>query len=237
MIITFKGFDSVKVGRKIEQPSQELVKNTLSLWQADLDTAIKYGGDLTREAIAAMDIKGDKKYVLVDTKVHMLMPGQCPAIPGWHTDGVPRFVESIEEKYSPLGTGPPNLQIQKEWEEKGDTPRFHLLVTGEGCLTQFPHEQVTLSNLPNAPTNNFYKVVTKDMRNYSFRFPHKESPSCTAIEWDWWHLHSAKLATKREFRFLIRVTESNYHAPQPVNKLNDIIRTQQMVYTPMEFGW
>jgi len=247
MVINFKGFDSVVIGNTIEQPSQEIVKNTIGLWQADLDTAVRYGGDLTRQAISAMNIRGDKKYVLVDTKVHMLMPGQCPAIPGWHTDGAPRLkhVGKVEAKengaYSPLGQGPPNLEVQKEWEEKGDTPRFHLLVTGEGCLTQFLARHCSMHFHDYEMNHDLYKGITKRI-NLTLKVNPTvwrtiESPTCTALEWGWWHLHSAKIATKREFRFLIRITESNYHAPKPHSQLNEILRTQQMVYTPLEFGW
>lgn len=214
----------------IEQPPQDVVKNTPSLWQADLDTAIRYGGELTRAALGAMEIRGDKRFVLVDTKVHMLMPGQCPSIPGWHTDGAPRAIspgrelpgepwwdlgENTSTAYSPLGDGPPNLRIQEAMDDAGRAPRFHLLVTGEGCLTEF-----------------FVEPWDLDLDDW-FRF----APSCAPVEWDWWNLHQGVLATKREWRFLIRVTESDYHEPLPPSRLAEIIRTQQMIYTPLEFGW
>lgn len=244
MEVHFEGKPTVGIHGTIEQPSQELIKNTPSLWQADLDTAIRYGGELTRAALGAMDFIDDKKYIVVDTKVHMLMPGQCPAIPGWHTDGAPRRMPATSGAgyFTPLGEGPPNLQVQKNWEKINDTPRFHLLVTGEGCLTDFLDHEIVMY-LPESPTSDLYSIITQRVKSgivltktgdMPFIW---ESPSCTAISWGWWHLHAAKIATKREFRFLIRVTESNYHEPLPPSRLPDIIRTQQMVYSPMEFGW
>lgn len=249
MRVTFQGRDTIKVARAIEQPSQDIVKNTISLWQADFDTAIRCGGELTRAALSAMNIIGDKKYVLVDTKVHMLMPGQCPAIPGWHTDGVPRMVfgNGKPVSFSPLGQGPPDLKKQVEWDAIGDRPRFHLLVTGTGCLTDFLSRPIAMSlTVPSLPSkrHDIYKIISHKLRTHDYERESYtdestiwEMPSCTAIEWGWWHLHTAKLATKREWRFLIRVTESDYHEPQPVSNLANIIRTQQMVYSPLEFGW
>jgi hypothetical protein len=77
-------------GRTISQPSEELIKNTPSLHNASLEDAIKYGGELTKQAISAMNLTFTKKHIIVDTKVHMLMPNFSPALSGWHTDGVPR---------------------------------------------------------------------------------------------------------------------------------------------------
>lgn len=40
--------------------------------------------------LECVDTKTDLNNYYVDAKVHMLMPGQFPCIPGWHRDGVPR---------------------------------------------------------------------------------------------------------------------------------------------------
>jgi hypothetical protein len=223
----------------IDQPPQDLVKATPSLWQADLETAALFGGELTRHALGAMKIRGDKKYVVVDSKVHLLMPGQCPAIPGWHTDGAPRTVGTPPTRtfgelvYSPLGSGPPNLAVQEEWDAAGDVPRFHLLVTGDGCLTEFLDDPL---ELPAPESHDLYRTISAQIAGRP-ELRRSFAPSCTVVEWDWWNLHQGIYATRREFRFLIRVTESDYHAPQPRRNLDQILRSQQMVYSPTEFGW
>src|SRR4051794_6847809 len=89
MQVVFKGKPFV-AGGFIDPPSQELIKNTLGLWNASPEDAVKYGGDLTRAALGAVKLHNDRKHVVVDTKIHMLMPGMIPSIPGWHTDGIPR---------------------------------------------------------------------------------------------------------------------------------------------------
>ncbi|MFP8823477.1 hypothetical protein, partial [Enterobacter cloacae] len=78
-----------------EKPSQDDIKNTQGLWNASFDDAFRFGGDVTRAALQAINLRGDKKHIVVDVKTHMLMPGMIPAIPGWHTDGVPRGGKSL----------------------------------------------------------------------------------------------------------------------------------------------
>lgn len=218
------------IGRSIEQPPEQLVKNTLGLWNASAEDALRYGGDITRAALSAMNLRNDRKNVVVDVKVHMLMAGQCPAIPGWHTDGVPRQANG-----SPFG-GEPNLDLQRDGGLR--PPRYHLLVTGEHCLTEFirGEYQTTLSD-DIAMTSRLYEVLTREvndrlMRGTAERFT---PSSCTVTEWDWWQLHQGTIATGREWRYLIRVTETDYLEPQ--RDLRDVLRTQQNVYVPKEFGW
>jgi len=55
-------------GQAIEQPSQELIKNTLGLHNASLEDALKYGGELTRQAIGSMNLTMSRKYITVDTR-------------------------------------------------------------------------------------------------------------------------------------------------------------------------
>jgi hypothetical protein len=230
------GVDGMKFNRnrlrlagQIEQPSDELVKNTLGLWNCSVEDALRYGGDLTRSAIGAMNIRNDRKYVLVDTKIHMLMKGFCPAIPGWHTDGVPRG-----EERNPAGKGLPNIHAQED--ESIRPPRFHLLVTGEGCLTHFLAGTNIEVPVPAEPSKELYKNMSTYVNNL-VKQGHDviQATSCQVTEFDWWDIHQGIVASKSEWRFLIRVCETD-HIP-PKSDLREIIRTQQNVYVPSEFGW
>jgi len=216
------------IGEPIEQPSEELIKNTLGLHNASLDDALKYGGELTRAALGAMDLQMTKKHIIVDTKIHMLLPGMCPAIPGWHTDGVPRG-----SSLDPTAKQAPNIQAQEEM----DSPIFHLLVTGTSCLTQFIHQSNIDLEVPSKPDSKLYSMVTKQVNNLVDKgeLTTYEAPSCTPVMWDWWELHTGVPAKHHEWRFLIRVTETNIQEPK--KDLRDIIRIQQQGYMPMTFGW
>lgn len=47
----------IVLGNRIEQPSEELVRNTLGLFNASIEDAVKYGGELTRAALGAMNLR------------------------------------------------------------------------------------------------------------------------------------------------------------------------------------
>lgn len=220
--------NEVNFGKSIERPSEDTIKNTLSLWNASLDDAVRFGGDLTRSAIGAMDLKFDRKYIVVDTKVHMLLPNFSPAIGGWHNDGVPRG-----KALNPQAKLPPNIQSQ---EELSDT-RFHLLVTGSGCLTRFIKGNDIELEVPDVPDtklyNSMHTQIVEGLKNGTL--DDYEIPSCTAVEFDWWDLHTGTFAKKHEWRYLIRVTETDHQPPQ--TNLRKIIKTQQNVYMPNTLGW
>lgn len=213
-------------GSIIEEPSVDLIKNTFGLFRASVEDALRYGGDITREAIGAMNIRNDKKYVLVDVKVHMLMQGFCPAIPGWHTDGVPRPVMSQS------GKGAPDIQLQ----DMMDSPRYHLLTTGDHCSTKFAKIRNIVLDVPDEPNNRLYADINKQMTEQddwgqieTFAKPRQ------IVEFDWWELHTAVYANKFGWRYLIRVTESDTMAP--LTNLRDVLKTQAQVYTPANIGW
>lgn len=215
----------IEFGAKIEVPSQELIRNTIGLFRASMEDAIKFGGELTRECLQKIKLKNNRKYVTVDTKISMLMPGFIPAILGWHTDGVPR-----PEKDKP------DIRLQEGLEEN----IYHLIVTGEGCLTEFLTNKVWV-NLPDNPSSDIYKIMNKEIDELIERdknptlCPVISIPSCQALTWDWWTIHRAIQAKKHEWRFLIRVAETN--TIEPKTNLRDCLRTQQQVYLPANFGW
>lgn len=222
----------VQFGKSIEKPSQDVIKNAQGLWNASFEDAIRFGGELTRAALQAVNLRGDRKYIVVDVKTHMLMKDMMPAIPGWHTDGVPRG-----EGMSPA-KGVPVIQRQ----EGELSPRYHLLVTGGDCPTQFlktrdvdllvPESESMAPKLYQYVSSQVEKKLrweTPDLQPY-------DAPDSQFVEWDWWELHTAIPARGAGWRYLIRVTETDYLQPQ--TDLRSVLRNQQQVYMPSkEFGW
>lgn len=217
----------VQFGNKIEKPSQDDIKNAQGLWNASFDDAFRFGGDVTRAALQAMNLRGDKKHIVVDVKTHMLMPGMIPAIPGWHTDGVPRGGKSL----SPA-SGAPHIHMQ----EGTESPRYHLLVVGGDCPTKFIASRninLVTENLPNLYAGISSQVCEMDNKGLLDTY---EAPDGQVVEWDWWELHTAQQARAAGWRYLIRVTETDYLEPQKDLRL--VLRNQQQVYLPTEkFGW
>lgn len=215
-------------GKVIWQPDTLDIKNTFSLWNASYEDAIRYGGDITRNALQAMNLRHDRKNIIVDTKVHMLMPGWSPAIPGWHTDGAPR-----DASKNPQGKGVPDTFAQ---EEDGRYNRYHILVTGQGCLTQYINRSMSVS-IPDQPSYEVYSIMSKEIQKRVKEDPSIVSSfdSCTVYEFDWWNIHTGIIATKSEWRYLIRVCESDYYEPR--KDLREVIRMQSQIYSPTDFGW
>ncbi len=224
-----------RVGESIPVYSQDTIENTLNLRQVSLEDAARYGGPLTRAALGAMKFKEDRNYIVVDTKVNLLLDGFIPAIPGWHTDGVPRG-----EDMNPAGKGEPNLGAQIN--NKITSSHYHLLVTGSISQTEFLRDPIAL-DLPS--DRALYQVMSKIVNQWieaetRILGKYREelvftAPAETVVEWDWWNIHQAVPAKGRGWRFLIRVTETDYIEPR--TDPADFIRTQSQVYVPREFGW
>jgi len=216
------------VGGTIEQPPDLELKNTFSLWNASYEDAIRYGGSITRDALQSMNLHHDRKNIIVDTKIHMLMPGWSPAILGWHVDGAPR-----DENKNPQGAGLPNTFVQ-EGDERFN--RYHILVTGDGCLTQYVNRPLYVP-IPSEPSYDVYTHMSKFVHAHVTKHPEDVSTfkSCTSYEFDWWDIHTGVIASKKEWRFLIRVCESDYYEPR--KDLREVIRMQSQIYSPVDFGW
>lgn len=231
---------AVTEGASIEDPSQDLIEGTPNLRQVSLEDAVRYGGSITRAALGAMKFKGDRNNIVVDTKVHFLMPGFIPAVPGWHTDGVPRG-----DSLNPGGSGAPRIDAQIENVMCDITPpRYHLLVTGTHCPTRFLNMPMMLDVTQGRGLyEDMSKEVNRRIAEYKEARPANvadnwlflDTKPSTVYEWDWWNIHTAQQATARGWRYLIRVTETD-HITTRTNPA-DFIRTQNQVYVPTEFGW
>jgi hypothetical protein len=86
--------------------TQEEVKREPMLFNCSAEAARRLGGPITRAFLDRLPPDyGDP--VVIDTRVHMLMPGWYPCIPGWHHDDVPRT--RID--------GQPNYQLDQDRSE------------------------------------------------------------------------------------------------------------------------
>lgn len=67
------------------------VKNEPMLFSCDRDASIALGGPITKAFLDSLypEFLNHPDFIL-DTRVHMLMPGWFPCIPGYHHDDVPR---------------------------------------------------------------------------------------------------------------------------------------------------
>jgi len=232
--VTIVRFNRTPVGvglKAMEEPSSSDVINTLSLFRASLDDAARYGGEVTRQALGVMHFSGKRHYITVDTKVHNLMPGFMPGIPGWHTDGVPRTKAGAD----PEGNEPPDIIRQEFFEDR--KPIYHLLVTGDACPTRFVQTPDFMVGL-GPPSHDLYRDLSMSVNAMvkSRELETWETAAGVPYVWDWWTVHTVQKAVKRGWRFLIRVTESDFLPP--TTDVRALIRSQNQVYVEStEMGW
>lgn len=67
----------------------EVIQAEPMLYQASYAYAWEKGSTLTRQVLGKLPEEVRQGWV-IDTRVHMLMPGHYPAMPQWHADGLPR---------------------------------------------------------------------------------------------------------------------------------------------------
>lgn len=224
-----------KLGQRVEFDSEArgCLPATPNLERASLQNAVLFGGPAVRRCLEQAPIVGDHKHVFVDTKVALLLPGFIPAIPGWHTDGVPRLHATTEQVGSPFNAGPPSMDAQCAQEVQGYRPRFHTIHVGNHCPTRFMRKSWAV-DLEHGEDSGLYRELSQKVESapYPERGAYLDSPLEQWLSWNWWNLHTATPADWRGWRLLIRVTESD-QAPLD----SGFIRSQTQVYVPTEFGW
>jgi len=215
--------NKIVVGEKLDSIDPGLIESTPVLRQPSLENALLFGGPIVRQLLEQVPIVGDRNYITVDTKVTMLMPGWYPAIPGWHTDGVPRGAE-----LKPDAKGQPRLDRQI-----GVGPRYHVISVGLDSPTDFIADCFEM-DIDNYDNSGLYKELTQKVGPLVDSGELKVvSHHDTWVSWDWWNVHRAAPAKRTGWRLLIRVTESDDLKP----RTKDFIRGQSQVYVPIEFGW
>ncbi len=76
----------ILLGKKLDiKYNKSDLKSEPMLFRATREFARFVGGPLTKAFLNALDWED----CLIDSRVHMLMPGMYPCIPGWHHDDVP----------------------------------------------------------------------------------------------------------------------------------------------------
>lgn len=195
---------------------QEWVKNEPMFFGCDLNFAYALGGPITRAFIDELPKDWIRPDVILDGRVHMLMPGWFPCIPGWHLDDVPRS--------------------RPDGQPDHDDPEYkaeHLLCCiGDASLTLFGLGNVRIEE----PEPG--KVI------YGEWHPRVEAmveageieawtvPECTLVEFDWRSFHRGQAAHKNGWRWFCRITRNS---KRPV--MNEIRRQVQVYMSHPNEGW
>ena len=138
-----KFFDSkIQIGNRFAlEVNDSEIKNETMFFNSDLEFAYSQGQSITRSFIDNLPpdwLSGD---VVFDSRVHMLMPGWYPAIPGYHHDDVPRPEIPVGQHF--ITAGQPDY----------DSPRYkseHILglVNSQVCPTHFALGECVMPEVP-----------------------------------------------------------------------------------------
>ena len=206
--------DHREVGHISEAFNERDIEAEPQLYSASHNYAEANGGPITQAVLRAMPPSAwavmPGRHIVIDSRVHMLMPGMYPAIPGWHCDAWPRTEAG---KGQPDPTNRDDKAYVRHWAA----------IVGDASLTEFITDPVDAWLDP----EHVWESVSK--RVYSTHATRLQGPN-TVVEFGPDQLHRAMPADRRGWRFWLRL--SHYQRP-PQNK----IRKQSQVYVTEHGGW
>lgn len=214
---TEKIFQSdIKLMNKFEC-SNEAVKKEPMFFNADYQFAYDNGGEVTKAFLTALpdDWKTD---VIFDSRVHMLMPGWYPAIPGYHHDDVPRPEIPVGQHF--ITAGQPDY----------DNPRYkaeHImaLVNAEICPTKFVLGECKMPPIPKGEL--IYRKWHEEVKQLIIekKVQVVDAPNKQLIYFDWQTFHTGDKAVTNGWRWFGRISRNT----ERVKKVTNEIRTQVQV--------
>ena len=196
------------------------ISNEPMFYRADYEFAYQNGGPITRHFLRMLPYswQNTSNALTIDSRVHMLMPGWYPCIPGMHHDDVPRT----------RSDGQPNYEAENQVQ--------HLmgLVGAEIAPTEFALGEIELEVPPEG------QLIYRDWHPKVMQAIEVEAlksfkcKSGAMYQFDSGSFHQGTAAVKAGWRWFIRVSRFTERALDCKNE----IRKQVQVYmeSPME-GW
>lgn len=181
-MLKLKGFDTVKVGEKIELPDTSELILFPFVMQADLEDLYKNASSSLRSILDKIELKNDKKYASVNMTTQLLSPNVTAAPRGnWHFD-----TDSLRED---------------------NQAYIHLLLSDCTALTEFTKDDFILDNFQDDSSPSDVEIYLN--KNEHLLDPIKITPNSFHTFEGGRHIHRAINSELFEFRFMIRVLESD----------------------------
>ena len=205
-------------------PEGEVAKEEPMFFNASVEFARLHGGPITKAFLGALPSGWDD--AVFDSRVHMLMPGWFPAIPGWHHDDVPRSPVKVGEHF--INGGQPDY----------DTPRApseHILGLWNGhiCPTYFIKGRCPMSAVPEGLIYRQWHIEVEKLIAEN-QVEKVAAPSGRLIFFNANAFHAAQPAVGNGWRWFGRVSRNTDRCKTITNEL----RTQVQIYMPFPMeGW
>lgn len=205
----------------------ESIKHEPMFFNANFNYAMEKGGEVTRAFLNALPLEWKEHPIVFDSRVHMLMPGWYPAIPGWHHDDVPRPEIPTGQHF--ITAGQPDY----------DNPRYkseHILglLNADVCPTLFATGNCTMPAIPEGELiyRKWHEEVENLIKNEQLSV--ETCKDRTLYFFDWQTFHTGTKAVSNGWRWFGRVSRNT----ERTQKVTNEIRVNAQVYLefPME-GW
>lgn len=201
-------------------------KNETMLFNCDLEHGYRLGGRITRSFLERLPDDWRRSPLVIDSRVHMLMPGWYPCIPGWHHDDVPRT----------RSDGQPNYDV-------GQCRSQHIvaLVNGDICPTAFAlgSADFEVPPLGSVVYGKWHDVVEAKIAAGELHRQSIESNRLVMIDDRTWH--TGTKAVRNGWRFFIRASRyfspSGDIIPRGNPRTNELRRQVQVYLENPTAGW
>lgn len=202
-----------ELGPEMMSFSQDQIKQEPMFFNCEVSYAYEAGGPITRNFINNLDSR--YYHGILDSRVHMLMPGWYPCIPGWHHDDVPRSTQN----------GQPNYKNPEYFSK-------HCLALQEADIapTEFLSGDIELPE-PSSSGSVYHQwdVFLESTRNQGIR---THAPDRRLIYFDADTLHRGTTATRTGWRWFARVSIDTNRKPT-----NEIRKQVQVYMSALNAGW
>lgn len=203
------------------------IKSEPMFFNANLPFAYDAGGPITKAFIDALPEDWNILDAVFDSRIHMLMPGWYPAIPGWHHDDVPRAIIPPGQHF--ITAGQPDYDNMRYKAE-------HImgLVNAKVCPTHFVVGECKMKPVPDGELiyRQWHTEIEDMVKNENVDTYAAEDRRL--VYFDWQTFHTGQKAVSNGWRWFGRVSRNT----DRVNQITNEIRNQVQVYLefPME-GW
>lgn len=193
---------------------ENVVKNEKMLFSADCKFSYENGGPLTRKFVDELKSTYGHEDWIIDSRVHMLMKGWYPCIPGWHHDDVPRSTPNSQPNYR-------NPEYLSE---------HVMLLVGDASRTEYLTDPiVTLPEVTEGITYGVWDLLINEEISMGNLHCARVKPN-QMVSFTWQDFHRGTMAVKPGWRMFIRASRKTNR------KFANEIRQQVQVYVPGS-GW
>ena len=206
---------SMSVEGRIEAFPPEVVKVEPMFFSCDSEFACNHGGPITKAFFDALPQDWKDSDVVFDSRVHMLMRGWYPCIPGWHLDDVPRTRPD----------GQPDHE-NPEYESE------HILcLVGDCSKTMFALGECELTQEDGQVVYGEWHPQIEGLLGREQLVPYVVSP-LDLVRFNWQTFHKGTPATKDGWRWFGRITRNTKR-----KVFNEIRRQTQVYLEAPNAGW